>query len=184
MISRKPNALVYVHRSGLLIAGKHIERARLAFPEEVVSHMEILQPEAFAKLCRQFFDMHGLQRKRVLMVLDNDLLFTKKIELGKTGNPDALTDAFIAAMPFEPSQRACLTIQAKSRLQLLATNARIYQATAEALHASGIAKLCAITPVAAYDLRNTERKADALVEHLLKNTHISKAANFLSTASL
>lgn len=184
MIFSKPNALVYVHRSGLIVAGRHIDYKRLLFPKDTVANMEVISPSKLIGLCQDFFTQNNLRHKRVLVVLDNDLVFGKKIELDKQGKPEALTQAFIDAMPFEPGQRACLVLQSSNLLQLLAANYDLYAAVGEALRLCGVSKVFAITPVAAYDLRGTEKKVSALVEFFLKNIKTSRVVNFSSTEPL
>lgn len=184
MILRKPNVLVYVHRNGLIVAGKHVEYKRLLFPSDVVANLEVLDRSKYVQLCQNFFSQNNLHRTRVLVVLDNDLVFGKNIELDKQGKPETLAEAFIDAMPFEPGQRSCLVLQSEDLLQLLATNYDLYSGVAEALKASGASKIFAITPVAAYDLKGTERKVSALTEVFLKEARISRLVNFSSTEPL
>lgn len=184
MFSVKPNVLVYVHRNGLIISGKRIEYKRLVFPADVVSNLEVTNPTKFTNLCQRFFTENNLKHKRVLMVLDNDMVFGKKIELDRSGKPDALAQAFVDAMPFEPGKRTCLVIQSENLLQLLATNYDLYSSIAKALENSGVTKIFSITPVAAYDLTGADRKVSALTELFLKNSHISRLVNFSSTDPL
>ena len=184
MIFNKPNALVYVHRNGLIVAGKHVEYKRLLFSPDTVANLEVINPTKFVSLCQEFFTQNNLKHKRVLMVLDNDLVFGKKIELDRSGKPDALAQTFIDAMPFEAGQRACLVLQSDQLLQLLATNYDLYSSIAEALRLSGAGKLFAVTPVAAYDLQGIDRKVSTLVNIFLKNTKSSRLVNFSSTEPL
>jgi len=183
-IFSKPNTLVYVHRSGLIVAGKHITQARLDFTAQLVTNLEVLDHAKLVERCRLFFTDHDLRKKRVLVVLDNSIVFRKNIELDEAGKPDALTEAFIAAMPFAEGQRACLTIQADDLLQLLATNAPLYQAIADALAETGVAKVTSITPAAAYDLSGTNRNVTAMVERFFKDTPAAKQADFTTAKPL
>ena len=184
MILSKPNALVYVYRNGLIVAGKHITQARLSFGPELVTNLEVLNPDKLIERCRQFFTDNGLRHRRVVVVLDHSLVFEKKIELDQSGKPDVLAEAFVAAMPFEEGLRACLQVQTDKQLQLLATNARIYQSVAQALHACGVAKVVAITPVNAFVLPKEQRKVSSLVEVFLKDTASSKEVDFTSVQPL
>lgn len=178
MILSKPNALVYVMRSGLVVAGRHLKQSRLNFPAEVMHNLEVVDPEKCIDLCQQFFIENGLAHKRVLIILDNSVVFRKNIRLDESGTPDLISQAFVAAMPFEEGQRACLNIQAENLLQLVAVNSHIYEAIAEALRAAGVAKLMGIIPVAAYDLTNTDRKLSSLVDQFLKGTDASHQSDF------
>jgi hypothetical protein len=174
----KPNALVYVHYNGLVVVKKHAPQAKLKFPPELVANLEVTDAGNFLNLCQQFFADNGLRHKRVLMVLGYNAVFEKKIALDKAGRPNALTDAFVAAIPLEPGQRACLSLHSENQLHLFATNAGLYQPIAAALRASDAAKITAITPVAAYNFTGKERTMDVLAEHFLKDTTVRKKANF------
>ena len=183
-IFSKPTVLVYVHRSGLIVSGKRVAYKRLLFPQNLVANMEVLNPTKFIALCQDFFAANELKKKRVLVILDNDLVFGKKIELDKAAKPEALAQAFIDAMPFRPGQRTCLVLQYDHELQLLATNYDLYGSVAEALRGAGVAKIFAISPVAAYDLEGTDRKVSALTEHFIKNASSARAVNFAATDPL
>ncbi len=180
----KAHALVYVQRDGLVVAGKHVIQGKLTFPKDLVANMEVIDVPQLIDCCRQFFNDHHLRHKRVLMVLDSSLVFRKKIELDVSGQPDTLTEAFVAAMPFEPGSRACITIQSDKLLQLLATNATLYDTIVQALDASDAGKLVAVVPVAAFNLDGVERKISVLTERFLNDKEAVKLADFTSVQPL
>jgi hypothetical protein len=177
MYATKPNAVIYVTRAGLAIAGKKIQSARLPLPPEVVSNLEVVNVERFTTECQQFFTNHGLKGKRVLVVLGLSVVFEKSILLDKTGNPSALTKTFVAAMPFEPGQRACVTVDTDNQHRIYATNALLYQPLIEALEFSK-AKVMAITPAPAYHLTGTDRSFEALAAQFMQDTKVSGRINF------
>src|SRR5882757_11367444 len=98
----KPNAIIYVRRSGLIMAGKHIKPARLTFPEAGLQNMDVIDPEVLGMACQEFFESHDAKGQRVLLVLDHSVVFTKTIALDKSGKPALLAKDFVASMPFEP----------------------------------------------------------------------------------
>jgi hypothetical protein len=174
----KPNALVYVHRSGLILYGKHIPQVRLAFPPEQAINLEIPNTRAFAQLCQDFFAGHNVRRTRALVVLDYSVVFEKKVALDKSGQPDTLSEAFEAAIPFEAAQRAHLTVHSPDLLRLFATNKDIYQPIVDALQAAGVAKVVAVVPIALYDLAGTKQTVSALAEALFNDGGLRKRADF------
>ena len=174
----KPNAIVYVRRSGLIVAGKHVAPARLNFSPEIVDNLEILHPQKFITGCQDFFSAHDLHGKRVLLVLDNSVVFSKIIELDKTGKPAALAAAFVDAMPFDVGKRACVIVHSNQSLELYATNAELYESLSEALHLCGIAKLLAITPADAYHLGEDNQKLASAIEQFVADTKIRQQADF------
>ncbi len=177
----KPNTLILIQRNGLSLTGKHLSSARLSFPDEVMRNLEILQRAKFIDLCRQFFADQHLRGKRLQIILDYSVVFEKNIELDQSGKPDVLMEGFVAAMPFEPGMRACLAVEAGTNLRLFATNADVYLAVAEALKAANAGTLQAITPIAAYNLAETERTIRTATERILKDADVSTKVNFRDT---
>lgn len=176
---QKPNAIVYLRRSGLVIAGKHVAPARLNFPSEAIDNLEVLRPEPFIAGCQDFFTAHDLQRKRVLMVLDHGVVFTKTVELDKSGNPEAIINTFVDAMPLSAGKRACVVRENSQQLQIYATNAELYLAVADALRLSGNTKLLAITPAAAYELSEEKQPLGAAVEQFVADWKVREQVNFM-----
>lgn len=175
-MGQKPNAVVYVTRAGLATAGKKIPSARLPLPKTLVNNLEVLDVEKLTATCEHFFSSHGMKGKRVVIVLGLSVMFEKLIALDKQGNPGALTQAFVAAMPFDAGQRACLSIDTQSQLQLYATNVNIYATLEEALRLAK-ARVIAVTPAHAYHLDGADRSFDALAAQFMHDTKVCKTAN-------
>ncbi|MGH7241212.1 MAG: hypothetical protein ACREGB_02880 [Candidatus Saccharimonadales bacterium] len=183
-IFSKPNAIVYVRRGGLVVAGKKIAPARLSFAVEQVQDMEILRDEPFTENLRDFFVEHGLQGRHVLMVLDDSIVFTKTVALDEDGQPGAIADKFIEQMPLSPGKRACLRISGTSKLDLYASNGQLYTAIAEALNQAGVTKLLAITPAAAYPNNGSKQQLAAAIQQYINDTAVRSSANFQNAALL
>lgn len=174
----RPNALVYLQRSSLMLAGHHLGAARLDLPEDIVKNHEVIDKAKLLKLCEQFFTEHGLSRRRILVVLDGSIVFQKLVELDKSGQPDLLMQGFVDAMPFEAGSRACLAIEEQTSLRLFATNARLYLAIVDGLHIANAGRVMAITPAAAYSLDSNNRSISAAAEHFFADKQIRKLADF------
>ena len=147
----KPSVILYVRRDNIIIAGKHITPARLNFPSTVIRNMELINRSKCVAGCEQFFAEHGLKGKRVLIVLDQSIVFHKSVELSKDDKPAAISSAFIQVMPFEAGKRACLQRRQGTKFDLYATNADLYRVLVDALKACKAGKVLAITPSSAYD---------------------------------
>jgi hypothetical protein len=174
----KPNTLIYLQRSSLMLAGHHIGAARLDLPEDTVKNLAIVDKTKLLTLCEQFFADHQLDRRRIIVVLDGSVVFQKVVELDKTGQPDLLMQAFVDAMPFEPGDRACLAIEEQTSLRLFATSAKLYLAIVDALHIANVGHVMAITPAAAYELDSNNRSISAAAEHFFADSHVRKLADF------
>lgn len=179
----KPNALIYVRRSGLVIAGKGITVARWDFPAELITNLEVLNSSKFLTDAQKFFTEHGLHSKRALMVLDQSIVFEKTVDFDKSGNPEALMQAFVAAMPYKAGKRACISLASDKQLRLFATNVEIYDLLNQALHGAGVAKLIAITPASAYSLSSTQQSLGTAVEQFIKDSTICRSATFIKAVA-
>ncbi len=174
----KPNIIVFMQRNGILVAGRRIKPAKFALTDDLTHNLEVQNRTKLVDTCQQFFTANGLHGKRVLLVLDYSVVFEKAIKLDQSGQPDKLLDGFLQAMPFAAGQRACVGIETGSELRLFATNAALYEAVADALRATGVSSISAITPIAAYNLADTERTLSAAAERILRDGATEKQANF------
>ena len=177
----KPNTLIYLQRSGLLLTGRRLPATRMAFADDIVKNLEVLQKNKLISTCQQFFAGSKLHGRRILIVLDASIVFDKTIELDQSGKPDLLLQAFVDAMPFEPGKRACLGLETGATLRVFATNADLYGAVAEALHMGNAGKVLAVTPAPAYNLSKEERTVSAATERFLSDTTVLTGANFLTS---
>jgi hypothetical protein len=179
----KPNAIVYLRRNHFIVAGKHIPPARLNFSRELVDDLEVRRPDKFIAGCHEFFVAHKLHNRRVLVVLDQSVVFTKTVPLDKAGNPAAIAQAFIAAMPFAAGKRACVQLREADQLRLFATNADLYGAIIEALRLAGTNKHIVVTPAPAYDLAGDEQLGTA-IERFISDASVRAKLNFSDITAL
>ncbi len=173
----KPNTLVFIRRSGLIVAGKRISPTRLTFGAKQVNNLEILDNTGLSEQCQAFFSDQGFRHKRVLVVLDHDIIFEKTLAADEMGNRAEILDQFIAAMPFEAGKRAYVTVTTRGDVRLYATNYELYSIITAALEATGVSKITAVTPVNLYGLE-PGRPLNDIVAKLLKDATIRKQADF------
>ena len=174
----RPNTIVFIQRSGLLVAGRKLSPTRLDFPDDLVRNLEVVSPSKLREACRQFFTDHELHSKRFQLVLDYSVVFEKSIELDKSGKPDLIMEGFVETMPFEKGKRACLALQTGDVLRLFATNAELYQTVMAAIDSANAGAVDAVTPISAYDFGDGERTVRAAMEFILKHGDISRQADF------
>lgn len=173
----KPNAIIYVRRSGLVLAGKKLAPARMNFEASYFENMDVRDHEAFIDHCRKFFEEHNLKGKHILLVLDNSLIFSKSARLENTQEGRQVRDDFVAAMPLEPGQKAIISNLAPDGIDIYATNAAIYTDISEAIHAAGAGRVLAITPAPAYDTPDGG-KLSAAIQTYVNDTAVRGSANF------
>jgi hypothetical protein len=177
----KPNALVYFRRNDLFIGGKHLSAVKMKFSPEMTKNLEVLNHDTFVSACQSFFDLHDLKSKRVLVVLDQSIVFSKTIQLEDYDKDQlsSLVDNFIAAIPFEEGQRACIQTREEKSLQLYATNADLYKVIQESLHLCNVRKILAITPAAAYSI-DYSLKPSEVIDQFLNEKDAGRLYNFAS----
>jgi hypothetical protein len=175
----KPNALVYIRRTDLFIGGKHLSAVKLKFSEALIKDMEILDYENFVKLCSDFFITHDLKSKRVLMVLDQGLVFSKSKPASEV-DESALMHSYIEMMPFDPGQRTCISRTVDDQVHVFATNADIYKAIQDALGQAGNRKIYAIAPAAAYKINYASRPG-SVIDQFLEDKDAPKLFDFSTT---
>lgn len=185
-IFSKPNAIVYVRRSGVIIAGKKLTPARYNFPVEHIENLEILDEYAFTESLQSFFTEHSMKGKHVLMVLDDSVVFIKPVKIdgdhAKDQKPAHIADAFIEQMPLSPGQRACLRVLQPQNHTLYGTNGDLFKAIAAALDGAGVSKVLAITPAAAYSSENGKQQLATAVQQYISDTNVRTIANFQNVA--
>jgi hypothetical protein len=176
---KKPNAIIYVRRSGLVLAGKRLAPARTSFDDKYFENMEVLNHEGFIAHCQQFFEEHGLKGKHILMVLDNSIIFSKSSRVENASEAAQIRDDFLAAMPLEPGTKAIVSSQSADGIDIYATNSDIYTDITEAIHRSGAGRLLAITPATAYDTPDGG-KLSAAIQTYVNDTAVRGSSNFMS----
>lgn len=169
-----PNVLVFVRRSGLIVAGKRITAAKLQFGE-LVHHLEVIDKQKLIDHCQSFFAEQSLSGKRVLLVLDQDVVFEKKIPL--KSDVQASLQQYIAAMPFDAGKRVAFSVTVDDHIQLCATNFELYAAIMQALMAVD-AKPLHVTPLTLYGLEAGQQLKD-VVSKLLRDTTVRRQADFM-----
>jgi hypothetical protein len=178
----KPNALVYVRRSGVIVAGKNLKVTRWTFPEDLVMNMELLDPDTFTTTLAAFFKENGLHGKRVLVVLDASIVFDKQIQQDKSGSSAMQLKDFIAMMPLEPGKKAYITKKTDSAQNVYATNVELIQSFTKALNMAGAGRLVSITPAAAYGDNGVQQSLSAAVSQYINDSAVARTVTFTRTS--
>ena len=156
----------------------------MKFTPEIFQNLELTDPDLFVTSCQEFFKAHSFKGRRVLVVLDSTIIFTKRIELTNS-HKDSVRDEiehYAAQIPFDSGQRAVIYLQNDRLLQIFAVNALIFQGIQEALKNTGVRKFAAITPAAAYQIDYSAKPAE-VIDQFLDDTEVLKVLDF-STSSI
>lgn len=179
----KPKIIVYVRRNNIIIAGRNISAAKLNIPPSIMQNMDVIDPNSFQLSARDFFASRDIKGKKVLITLDDSVVFCKTGELEHTDKTsvNSVANRYIDAMPITPGQRACLQIVENGQLELYGTNAQLYQLILDALQEAGAGKVIAVTPTPAYKLDAGLQPA-AAIDRYLNDTDTQKIADFLAVS--
>jgi hypothetical protein len=180
----KPNTIVYLRHNDIIVGGKKIDPGKLALSKESFVHMEVQDPELFASTCAEFFQAQGLKGKKVLIVLDDSVVFSKVVPIDNEnrGNIDNILAGYVDEMPINEGYRSVIGYQVRDALYIYGTNALLYEALEEALNQSGVSKVVAVTPSEAYDI-DFKAESAKIINNLLIDKTVRKKINF-STVSL
>lgn len=177
-----PNTLVFVRRTGLILAGKRTAAARLSFGEKLVHNMDVLDSTQLRELCHRFFTDQDIKHHKVLVVLDQDIVFEKKLDKEDLRATDEALESFVSAMPFEAGKRAAFSVAVDDRTHLYGTNYELFFTIIEGIEAAG-GKIVSITPLMLYGLEAGQKLKD-VVGRLLKDSTVRKQANFARSEPL
>jgi hypothetical protein len=179
----KLKIIVYIRRSNIIIAGKGISAAKLNIPPSIMLNLEIVDANSFYQSARDFFATRDIKGKKVLIALDDSVVFSKVASLDGAYKSDInkFANQYIDAMPLEPGQRACLQIVDNNQIELYGTNAVLYQSVIEALKGAGTGKVIAVSPTSAYKLP-TDVQPAAAIDRYLNDTDTQKIADFLAVS--
>lgn len=177
----KPKIIVYIRRSNIIIAGKGISAAKLNIPPSIMQNMEIIDANSFYQSARDFFATRDIKGKKVLIALDDSVVFSKVASLDGADKSDInkFANQYIDSMPLPIGQRACLQIVDNDQLELYGANAHLYQSVMEALKDAGAGKVIAVSPTTAYKLP-ADLQPSAAVDRYLNDTETQKIADFLA----
>lgn len=180
----KPNAIVYLRRNDLIIGGKKIDPGKLNFTSDLVNFMEVKNPDVFIGSCESFFNEHNFKGKKVLLVLDHKIVFSKIVDVRDNSEDEIreYIESYIDAMPIKPGYRSCINHISEQKLYIFATNSQLYLTIIDALKLAGIKKLIAVSPAEAFDIDFSAKSSEIVNQFLIDRT-VRKIDNF-STAEV
>lgn len=181
----KPNAIVYLRRNDLIVGGRHLSPGKLKFTSDIIDNLEIKNPDVFIGTTQEFFTNHDLKGKKVLVVLDQKLVFTKSVEITDDNKDqiDIIIENFVSAMPFLPGQRACTQFRQDNQLVIFATNADLYNSIEESLKLAGAKKIVGVTPSVAYDIDFTARSS-VIIQQFIDDKKVRHTVDFSTVTPL
>lgn len=183
----KPTAVVYLKRQGLeLYSGKSQGYSeKLDFPAELVSSEEILDEAGFKRFLGDFFTKVTPPGQKVVLVLSDELAFSKIISTEKVSGNDLeeQKQKFFDDVPFDSHELSTLEFIYKNNLYLFASNKKLYEDVASSL--SGIGRVVElVVPAFVFGISSNAPLAGGDIHKVLSGGEIAKMSNLLETGHI
>jgi hypothetical protein len=173
----KPAAILLLKRDALMAYGARGGEAQLDLTDDLVRHLEVVDPRSLAEDVAQFADQQGLRKKSVLVLLDESVMFQKTVPANDALNPGKIQQDFEAMLPFEQADKRVLALQPKGHLVLIGTTSLLYRLVILGLTTMG-AKVTAVSPASVYG-KVTGTFNQQQVSAIIHNRRLASLANFL-----
>jgi hypothetical protein len=175
--SQKPNTILYVQRSSLMLLPKS-SRAELKLSDDVWKYLEIRDEKRLREQVAEFVQKSGLRGKRVLIILNKDVVFQKAATIADGATIEALTADFEHIIPFDPVNQRAVAYRQKEKLFLFGANRLLYQLLTDCLEQAG-AKVVGVTPAVMYGVTEPAKLTPAKFDQICDASSLTKAVNFL-----
>lgn len=151
---------------------------RLNFTQDILSGQEILNPQKFETLVLDFFLKNKLSGKAFLIVLTEDVIYTKSTPNTSQNAKEILLN-FLQELPFNPAQVSGIVLKGTENVTLVGTNSQLYMSIKNII-AKTKGKLMAVAPSVLFDQiqKNTPLSAEA-VSSIIAQNKLAEANNFL-----
>lgn len=162
------------------LKGKYLS---LNFPQEVINNLEIKDTERFKDLLISWLTQSEIGKQKAVIVLSEEVLFTKHIPIGAKDLPSQVED-FINEIPFEPEMVAKTYFQTEDGYALVATNKQLFE------NIKGILEelewsVVGVTPSLIYgDFGKTDQLSQEELEEIFKQPGLLKDINYLAPKDL
>lgn len=181
MFSKDAAFLILVKKNRLELFTDKASK-ELIYPQNLVQNLEILDIVNFEKSLSQFFKSSLANKNKVLIVLSEELLFSKTFPLITDVQIDQMVSDFVESVPFSPNKVSYKKISRQSELILISTNKDFYVAVKKALEDTGV-EIMAVVPISSFkdNLGFEDDSIDtSMAKKILGDKNLIKASDFLS----
>ena len=175
----RPDTLFYLERGKLsAYVSDSSSPSVFEFANNLVANQEILDKEQFSKALNQFLVVKNLTKTEALLVLGEDVIFTKDFKKGEEIGTQALS-SFLSEVPFSSEKILYKKIEMGDSVSLVATNKEIFELLQDLLAKEG-GKISAVIP--AICLVDTS-KIGQHIQEILGSKQLVEKANMLEKES-
>lgn len=175
----RPDTLFFLERGKLsAYASDSSNPSVFEFANNLVANQEILDKEQFSKALSQFLVVKNLTKSEAILVLGEDVIFTKDFKKGEEIDTQALS-SFLSEVPFSSEKILYKKIEMGDSVSLVATNKEIFELLQDLLAKDG-GKISAVIPSVC--LVDTS-KIGQHIQEILGSKQLVEKANMLEKES-
>ncbi len=178
MFHPKQQIFLQLTRGALISYTNKGEQARLDFPTSVVQNMEVIDQAKLAELVAGFADKYGLRGKKLMLVLDDSIVFQKIVPLAADADPTSLQTDFQEKIPLATDTQRVLALKLKDQLVMFGTNGDYYLQVVQTLASRG-AKIQSVAPLTLFT-KGASKPTPEIFEKVASNQRLVEVANFLN----
>lgn len=127
MFGKKPEAIIYLSRNGLQIFLTEEDRTlQQPFTPKTIVNLEVVDPQALSDQINYFLETNNIKPEKALIMLSDDMLFTKKIAARTPEARSELVKEFLNNIPLDPQLIAHKVFTFRGYRLAVATNRDIF----------------------------------------------------------
>ena len=170
--------ILLLARESLVAHTSKDEQAKLEFPTSVINNLEVIDAAKLSELVGGFADRYGLRGRKLILTLDDSIVFQKVIALASGSGVPIAQAEFQEKIPLAKADQRLLSLKLKDQLVLLGTNGSYYLLVVQALVSHGV-KILSVAPLALF-AKGATKLTPEIVERVVRNHRLANVANFLN----
>lgn len=187
MLFGSKTAIVFVKAKGFDFYDKNGKTSfYFAYPPETLNHLEVINEAALSGAIGQFAQHNAIKPQAVLVVLSDEVTFSKNIVTDDPQEVKQVVQAFIEEVPFESV--AHLTAPMQHGVHVIATNKKLYESIAKVFTQLQF-NVTSVVPLAVFENRDTNSSLTKQDINQIQNQHslvsmhnLQRVGNFLTDA--
>lgn len=157
----------------LQLFSKKNDPLQLTFPQEAVTHQEVIDKKLFEKIMRDF--LTHVKQHEIIIFLDNELVFQKKIPASSKDEENK----FFNEIPFSQENAVRKAIKITSSIWLFSANRELYQVIMLLLVQQGC-RVSYVVPLLLFtSFTQNHPLSFSLFLHIIKNKTLLEKGNLL-----
>lgn len=176
----KPYAVIFIERDSVVLLTKKT-KIKLELPPEVVQNLEVIDAMKLAELVERLLRTNKIHKKKLLLVLDDSVVFQEALPLSKDTNLQNMVKDFESKIPLEVDSKQVLALGQKERLVLFGVNKQLYQAIIAGLDKTSNKPL-AVVPAAIYGVNAGNKFTLPAINRYFRDSKPLRLANLAMLA--